>query len=235
MALNIIATIFVAIIFALLFVEVRINLSKKKKKFTFGNAQYIGQMEYQNDYFSINEIEEKECLLIVTDGASTNRNIKNGSILANDIIKNLYLKNRTFQSFKKILEFALLDVEEKNKMYAFENRIGVSILAVKVNEYVLEYANVGSCVLLVFRDDNILQVVESDRIYEKIDSFKLKAKDKVILLSKGAFVSIDELELIAILNTKQETNDKAISIINIIRNKRYKHQENATVVLLEIN
>lgn len=234
MAFNILAIIFFIATFMLLYLEVKVLLSKNKKKYTFGNAQYIGQMEYQNDYFSINEYED-ECLLIVTDGTSLNQNVKNGSILANDIIKNLYVKNRTYQSFKNILEFALLDVAEKNKMYVYENRVAVSILVVKVNDFLLEYANIGTCVLLVYRNSNIIKVVDSDYIQQQINNFKIKSKDKIILLSKGAFLSIDELELITLLQTKEDTNDKAIAIMNVIRNKGYKHQENATVVLLEIN
>ncbi len=60
------------------------------------------------------------------------------------------------------------------------------------------------------------------------------SKDKVVLLTKGAFSFITEMELIKGLESKKESNEKAISMINVIKNKRHKHQENATIIILEI-
>ncbi len=235
MVFKVIEIIFVILASFLVYLEVNKMKKIKKTKISYGNGQYIGMMEYQNDYFSITELNKKECLLTVTGGTALRRNIRNGAILANDIIKNLYIKNRYFQHFDNILQSAFLEIEDKNKQYSFENRIAVSILSVQIKEDLLRYANIGTCTLLLYRDEKIINVKNHEDVKEKYGKLKVKPNDKIILLTNGAFLAITEIELMKELESKKETNDKAISIINVIRNKRYKHQENATVVLVEIN
>lgn len=235
MIFKVIGIVFVILASFLVYLEIDKIKRRNKPKIFFGNGQYIGMMEYQNDYFSITEINKDECLLTVTDGTSLRRNIRSGAILANDIIKNLYIKNRHLQHFDNILKYAFLEIEDKSKQYCFENRIAVSTLSVHIKEYLLRYANVGTCTLLLYRNKKIINIKNYEEVKEKYGKLKVQPNDKILLLTKGAFLALTEIELIKELESKKETNDKAISIINVIRNKRYKHQENATVILVEIN
>ncbi len=224
------------LIFILIFILLEIKNMRKSKKVphSFGNGQYIGETEHQNDYFTVTELSKFECLLTIADGTSLRANIRQSAIMANSIIKEIYIKNRNLHSFKELLGYAFWEIEDKNKRIVFENRIGLSILSVQVRQDMLSYGQVGTCVLLLFRNNIITNVVESDDDKQKFGEFRLKAKDKIVLLTKGSFNSLTEMEIINELNTKKETNDKALMLMNIVKNKRYKHQENATVVILEI-
>lgn len=235
MILKTIGIIFFIVSIYFIYLEIKKMKRKKEKRLSYGNGQYIGQMDCQNDYFSITEISASKCLIIIADGTSSRNNIRTGVIMANNTIKNLYLEKIEQSRFDEVLKEGFVKVEENNKKYVFENRIAVSVLCVEINNNVLSYGNIGSCVLLVYRNKEIVNISDEENVKEKYGSFKVKGKDKIILLSKGAFLSITELELISELESKKETNEKAIAIINLIRNKGYKHQENATVVLVEID
>ncbi len=230
--------IFVVILLISIVIFIAIAIGKmkmvRKPNYSFGNGQYIGEMEHQNDYFTITQISEFECLLTIADGTSLRENIRQSAIMANNIIKEIYIKNRNLHSFKDLLEYSFLEIEEKNKRIVFENRIGLSILSVQVRRDLLAYGQIGTCVLLLYRNNIITNIVESDYDKQKFGELRLKAKDKIVLLTKGAFNSLTEMEIINELSTNKETNDKAITLMNIVKSKRYKHQENATVVILEI-
>ncbi len=230
--------IFVVILLISIVICIAIVIGKmkivRKPNYSLGNGQYIGEMEHQNDYFTITQISELECLLTVADGTSLRENIRQSAILANNIIKEIYIKNRKLHSFKELIEYSFSEIEGNNKRIVFENRIGLSVLSVQVKNDLLSYGQIGTCVLLLFRNNIITNIVESNDNKQKFGEFRLKAKDKIILLTKGAFMSLTEMEIIDELLTNKETNDKAITLINIIKNKRYKHQENATVVILEL-
>ncbi len=230
--------IFVVILLVSIVICVAVAIRKmkmvKKPNHSFGNGQYIGEMEHQNDYFTITELSENECLLTIADGTSLRENIRQSAIMANNIIKEIYIKNRNLHSFKDLIEYAFSEIEEKNKRIVFENRIGLSILSVQVRNDLLSYGQLGTCSLLLFRNNIITNIVVSEDDKLKFAELRLKSKDKIVLLTKGAFNSLTEMEIINELITDKETNDKAIALMNIVKNKRYKHQENATVVLLEI-
>ncbi len=234
MVIKIVVVVFLISIVICIAIALRKMKMEKKPSHSFGNGQYIGEMEHQNDYFTITEVSKIECLLTIADGTSLRENIRQSAIMANNIIKELYIKNRNLHSFKELLGYAFSEIEEKNKRIVFENRIGLSILSVGVRQDMLSYGQVGTCVLLLFRNNVITNIIMSDDDKQKFGQLKLKAKDKIVLLTKGAFNSLTEMEIINELNANKETNDKALMLMNIVKNKRYKHQENATVVILEI-
>lgn len=234
MIIEIIAVIFFLLAIFFIFVEIKKMNRVKKPSRSFGNGQYIGEMEHQNDYFSITEISEYESLLILVDGTSLRANIRQSAIMANNIIKELYVKNRNLHNFEDILEYSLLEIEDKNKQFAFENRIALSILSVQIKGSILSYGQLGTCSLLVYRNGEITNITDVNEISKKYGEIKLVEKDKIVMLSKGAFMSLTEIEIIRELESKKETNDKAIALINVIKRKSYKHQENATVLVVEI-
>lgn len=234
MIIEIIAVIFFLLAIFFMFVEIKTMKNVKKPSQSFGNGQYIGEMENQNDYFSTTEISDLESLLILVDGTSLRATIRQSAIMASNIIKQLYIKNRNLHSFKDILEYSLLEIEDKNKQFAFENRIAMSILSVQIKGNMLSYGKIGTCSLLLYRKGEITNITNADEISKKYGEIRLKENDKVILLSKGAFMSLTEIEIIRELESKKETNDKAISLINTIKKKNYKYQENATVLIVEI-
>lgn len=234
MLINIFVVLLLIAILIFVVLEIKKMKMIKKSAHSIGNGQYIGEMEYQNDYFTIIKPSECECLLTVADGVSLRRNIRASAVMANNVIKEIYLKNRNLHSLKDLLDYAFEEISNRNRRIMFENRIALSILSVQVRDDLLSYGQVGTCALLLFRDNIITNIITSETSEQSYGNFKIKTKDKIILLTKGAFMSLTEMEIIDELNTSKETNDKAISLINTIRNKRYKHQENATVIILEV-
>ncbi len=235
MVLETIAVIFFIIAIFFIVLEITKMNKEKKPKHSFGNGQYIGLMENQNDYFSITEISENESLLILIDGISQRVNIRQSVMLANSIIIDIYKKNNELHKLKDILEYSFLEIEIKNKKYVFENRIGLSIIGVQIKNNILSYGNIGTCSLLLYRKGKIININIEDEVLEKYDEITLESKDKIILLSKGAFLSLTEIEIINELEANKQTNDKAIYLINTIKKKNFVHQENATILIVEID
>lgn len=235
MVLTIISVAYFLLALVFIFLEISKTRKKLKPKISFGNAQYIGEAEYQNDYFSVTEINNTEYLVTIFDGVSLKRNIRQGAILASNIINNSYIKNNMNQQFEDIIYNAFRQIEENNKRFVFENRIGISILSIQIKNDMLSYGNIGTCSLLLYRNGRITHEVNEQAYEEKYGNFTLKQNDKIVLLTKGAFSSITEIEIINELEKEKTTNDKAISLINKIRNKKNIYQENATIVLVEIN
>lgn len=234
MIIETIAIIFFLLAIFFMVVEIKKMNKIKKPSQSFGNGQCIGEMENQNDYFSITEISDYESLLVLVDGTSLRVNIRQSAIMASNIIKELYIKNRNLHTFKDILKYSLLEVEDKNKQFVFENRIALSILSVQIKGSLLSYGQIGTCSLLVYRNGEITNITDVNEISEKYRELNLIEKDKVLMLSKGAFMSLTETEIIRELESEKGTNDKATSLINTIKRKHYKYQENATVLIVEI-
>lgn len=65
------------------------------------------------------------------------------------------------------------------------------------------------------------------------EPISLKKGDKIILCTDGVYNSLTELELCEILEKPLSPNDAAEEIINRIDAKRLKHQDNATIIILE--
>nr|WP_106780333.1 protein phosphatase 2C domain-containing protein [Lysinibacillus timonensis] len=61
----------------------------------------------------------------------------------------------------------------------------------------------------------------------------LKKGDKIILCTDGVYNSLTELELCEILEKPLSPNDAAEEIIHTIEGKGFKHQDNATIIILE--
>ncbi len=234
MVLELIAIIIFIVAIIFVFIEIKKMINNKKPSQSYGNGQYIGAMEHQNDYFSVTEISEFESLLVIIDGTSRRENIRQSAIIASDIIKDIYKKNRNLHGFKDLLDYAFLEIEDKNKQYTFENRIALSILSVRIRFDLLSYGSIGTCSLLLYRNGEIININVENEVTKKYSEIKIKPKDKVVMLTKGAFLTLTELEIIKELESNKETNEKAITLVNLIRNKGYKHQENATVLIVDI-
>ncbi|WP_046214871.1 PP2C family protein-serine/threonine phosphatase [Paenibacillus wulumuqiensis] len=76
--------------------------------------------------------------------------------------------------------------------------------------------------------------------YEAFDSmeigdypFVLRPGDKVLLCSDGIHDALTEVELEAILTTTDDPQDAADQIIESIEQKNLKHQDNATVIIMQ--
>lgn len=65
------------------------------------------------------------------------------------------------------------------------------------------------------------------------EPFSLQKGDKVLLCSDGVYNTLTELELEGILTRRISANEAAEEIIQAVEDKGYKHQDNATVMILE--
>lgn len=65
------------------------------------------------------------------------------------------------------------------------------------------------------------------------DPIQLKKGDKVVLCTDGVYNSLTELELCNILEKTQQPHETAEEIITSIEGKGLKHQDNATIIILE--
>ncbi|MNG12367.1 Stage II sporulation protein E (SpoIIE) [compost metagenome] len=62
---------------------------------------------------------------------------------------------------------------------------------------------------------------------------QLRRGDKVLLMSDGVYNALTEIELEDILNDSAAPDEAAEQIIERIENKRIRHQDNATVIIME--
>lgn len=67
------------------------------------------------------------------------------------------------------------------------------------------------------------------------EATKLKKRDKVCLYSDGVYNSLTEMEMESILTQKFPPYEIAQKIIEAVEQKQLKHQDNATIVILEKN
>lgn len=77
--------------------------------------------------------------------------------------------------------------------------------------------------------ENFREIITSKR------AIKLQHGDRVILCSDGVYNSITEMEMEKILSKNLPPHKAAEEIIDIIREKNIKDQDNATIIILEKN
>ncbi|MGG4108461.1 PP2C family serine/threonine-protein phosphatase [Paenibacillus lautus] len=67
------------------------------------------------------------------------------------------------------------------------------------------------------------------------DPVSLQAKDTIILCSDGVYDALTEVEMEQILMRGLPPQDAAEEMISLIERKSYKHQDNATVIILQMD
>ncbi|MWC31333.1 PP2C family protein-serine/threonine phosphatase [Paenibacillus sp. MMS18-CY102] len=63
--------------------------------------------------------------------------------------------------------------------------------------------------------------------------FQLRRGDKVLLMSDGIYNALSEIEMEDILNDSATPDEAAEQMIERIENKRIRHQDNATIIIVE--
>ncbi|CAH1189914.1 hypothetical protein PAECIP111893_00012 [Paenibacillus plantiphilus] len=65
------------------------------------------------------------------------------------------------------------------------------------------------------------------------EPFSLKSNDKILLLSDGVYNTLSEVEMEQVLSKRLTPDEAADQMIEVIERKRLKHQDNATILILE--
>ncbi|WP_058486179.1 PP2C family protein-serine/threonine phosphatase [Defluviitalea phaphyphila] len=199
-----------------------------------GNMQLIGQKDEQNDYFSVIN-KDNSLLAVIADGISNKKIGKYASVITVDILKkNFY--NSNFFDINDIKEYFTVSFEEINNRLndnIYGNKVGVTLACAIVKNGWLYFTSIGSCMLLLYRDKEIIYLTDINQKENNIKNISLKKDDIVILCSNGVYQSLTEVEIIREIEKNLHPYDKAMNLARKIQKKGYIHQDNATLILIE--
>ena len=208
---------------------------KRKQDIQAGNAQLMGQQDRQNDYFAHLPGREKgSYLAVIADGLTKKAAGKYAAVISVEILKagfsdGLYVTQGAEPYF--IESFKAIGKRLGDNIYS--NKTGAAVIAVLIWEGYLHYASAGNCSLYLCHDNEIDLINDPDASQIEIDSFQIRKKDIVMLCSQGASQSLSEMEIFNQLNRKSHPYDKCQGLSELIRQKGWSNQDNATIIILE--
>ena len=203
-------------------------------KIRVGNGQLIGQKEYQNDYFSILYNKDGSLFASIADGISEKKDGKNASLLTIEILKNNFL-NKTYENLgiEKFYIESLKEINKRMKDTAQGNKTGSKLISIIIRNGFLHYASVGNCLLLIYRNNELMEINDIKTGEMEINKIKIIKGDIAILCSKGIYKSLMEMEIICEITEGNHPYKKCQNLIRQIQQKHLKNQDNGTLIIVE--
>lgn len=228
-------------IILIILIMVKLNLNKKinfdnEENLFFnnikvGNAQILGKCKMQNDYFAVNNINNS-LFTVIADGLTDKESGKFAAVTAVEILKYNY-ENNNYNNINQFFKMSFGDINKRLKEDTFNNKTGAAVLCIILKDNIVEWASVGNCTLLLFRKKEIFKINDVKKNEYEFGKLKINKKDIIFLCTDGAYKSLDETEIINVLSNKKHPYNKTIELSNIIQNKNYRHQDNATIIVIE--
>jgi len=198
-----------------------------------GNAQLIGQREYQNDYFST--LTYEGCFLaVIADGLTDKPAAKTAAIITVDTLrKNFKLDRHIHIGFERYVKESLYEVQKMLRAENYANITGATLIAMLIRDGIMHFASLGDCSLFIYRRHELMPLNRTYSTMMEIKRMALDKKDIAILCSKGARESLTEMEIIWQMEQKIHPYSKCQNLISLIRSKSLTYQDNATIVVAE--
>jgi serine/threonine protein phosphatase PrpC len=231
-------------IFFLFLIRYLLINTRKKPEIIVGNAQSIGARSEQEDSFA-SVINEHGVMAALADGMGGYSNGKMASSLVVNLFVKEFTKKRQIEPVDKFFHDTLLLSNKKLLEKAKEKKTGTTMVVVVISEGYLSWASVGDSAIALFRNQEF-QNLNQKQIFQTVlekeylsghisKAIKLQHGDRIILCSDGVYNSITEIEMEKALMKNLSPDKAAEEIINIIKAKNIKNQDNATIIILEKN
>lgn len=212
-----------------------ININSEENLFSddikVGNAQVLGKCKMQNDYFAVNNINNS-LFSAVADGLTDKESGKFAAVTAVEILKYNY-ENNSYKDTKQFFKMSFGDINKRLKEDTYDNKTGTTILCIVIKDNIMEWASVGNCALLLLRKKEIFKINDIKKNEYEFGKLKINKKDIILMCTDGAYESLDETEIISVMSNKEHPYNKTIELSKIIQNKNYRHQDNATMIVIE--
>lgn len=195
-------------------------------KYKIGNAQTIGNYEIQSNYFST--LNADFAFAVLADGTIDHSNGRKAAILAVETsIAEFYNKlvRQEFSAFYDSLSIQI--IKNINDKIYLGKKPNVSISIVFLERDELFYYSVGDSKIFLYDECDLIP------LNARNGHCNIKKKDTVLLMSKGVYQALNEMELLELLSKEMHPYHKAQSIIEDVNNKNIKAAGNSTMILIE--
>lgn len=195
-------------------------------RFRIGNGQTIGSFETQSNYFST--INADVAFAVLADGTIDHKNGRKAAILAVErCITEFYKKpvHFGFPTFYETLSFQI--IQEINDKIYFGKKPNLSLGIVFLEANRVSYFSVGDNKIALYNGRELIPLEAQN------GHCTMKKMDMVLLMSKGIYEALNEIELLRLLSKGSSPYNRAQGIIEDVNNKNRKTAGNATVILIE--
>jgi serine/threonine protein phosphatase PrpC len=198
-----------------------------------GNAQLIGEKEYQNDYFSI-MMHRDSFLGVIADGLGDRPAAKTAAIIVVETLKkNFFLNKHVLTGADRYFRESVNEIKTRLRFENYGNVIGATLIAVLIRNGMMYFASLGDCLLFLYRRHEMIPLNQLYNTEMEIKRIPLEERDIAVLCSKGARESLTEMELIWQMRKKIHPYSKCQNLISRIRSKSLLSQDNATIVIID--
>ena len=220
-----------------------------------GNAQEIGEMEFQSSYFSIVQLRAtyhterhagkymhsgqetlsvmNPVLAVVAEGLKDDQTGRASAVIAVNVLRHSF-ESGLYNAFdvEDFYHDSFRKIGRAMRENIGSNVLGVRLTAVIIDGGVLNYAAIGNCVLVVLRNSELIHLTNIKEL--RISKFILNPGDVVMLASRGAFESLTEMEIIWYLGLDDHPIEKSQLLLKRAREKRIQLKNWAVVILEQI-
>jgi len=206
--------------------------------YSYSRVQILGERDYQTECFRV--ISSAQSLFATIASSSRDTAVgRNSAILAAETFKDAYktgiYRNITMESF---FAQAMTKINKVLADNVYEYNTPPSIAAIIIERGFLNIAEMHSSLrgssAFLFKNGNLIEVrnkIATSKVW--VSRIKIKGDETIMLTSKGASNMLTEMEIINSLSQKGSPHLKCQTFEKIIRQKRYKDQDNATLLIVE--
>ena len=221
--------------------QVNENIRRPARFYSIGNAQSIGGMEIQSNYFAAYVMPGAPGFVsaAVADGGIDHVNGRKAAIIAvENMMAALSGGILSREHFAEVSERAAKNIIRDVKDYIYRGRTpNLSLSAICVSEGAAYYYTVGDVRVYVYNDRNIRDIngLGVNGVYN------VKYGDNFMLVSRGGYEALAPVEMLQFLNgedkkyrrSSESAYYKAVGLVGEADRKNIKNAKNTTVVLLE--
>lgn len=214
------------------------KIRKPARRYHIGNAQSIGKMEIQSNYFAAS-VTPDFASAAVADGGIDHINGRTAAVIAVEkMMAALSGGILSREHFLEITEGAAKNIIRAVKDYMYRGRTpSLSLSAICISEGAAYYYIVGDVRIYVYNDRNIRDIngLGPGGVYH------VKSGDNFMLVSRGGYEALAPVEMLQFLRGEEKKYGrsgegayyKAVGLVGEADRKNMNHAGNTTVVLLE--
>lgn len=237
-----------------------IRSARRRNTVNIGNAQILGAAATQNDYFATYK-NENGLIAIVSDGIGRKHY---GRYCAEIVVKtyfNQFKKSKSIQDTQLFLQRTLYLANQRVTKVGLDINCGAMLSAVILQDNTLFWINVGNTAIMVADKEKITRLNQTytdtysseeaskikpaayyneyigieDKLKAQTGKVTLQRGQQVVLCTDGVYMQISEMDMLKILKQRTAAFDKAQKILLKIQRKQRTDQDNATLIVLNIN
>lgn len=207
------------------------------KKYIIGNAQTIGSMENQSNYFAV--FSKPNYIAVIADGGIDHPNGRRAAIIAVETMAGAFTRRiLNKEHFDEVVDKAVVNIIRNIKDNIYRGRTpGLSLSVLCVSDGTAYFYSVGDISIFIYDDRNIRNIYGQS--FNGI--YRVKPADNFMMATHGVCDVLTPVDLLQFLQMDMNKNgnpeecayNKSVRIIEEINRRNILNAENATVVLLE--